>query len=167
MHAPTAESMCSWALAAVSVAPKPSGSSKLATWLRMYPLAFNPPCHSTLLRQGPLTAFATSGFVFRSWTNCSSLEASRPFRSFRSTSCMGIAKHDVRYISIAGARLGGYSDSLSQLLCSRAYRLKLGRGSCSIVDRAFSEGSESAVRVEIYLRRIEELRCVSDALLDK
>src|SRR5713101_3096313 len=80
MHAPTAESKCSCALAEVSVAPRPSGSSNVTMWLRMYAFALSPPCQVTLDLHGPFVFLTTSGFVFISLTKSSILETSSPFR---------------------------------------------------------------------------------------
>src|SRR5437667_12819478 len=80
MHAPTAESKCSCALAEVSVAPRPSGSSHVTVWLRMYAFALRAPCQVTLDLHGPFVFLTTSGFVLISLTKSSILETSSPFR---------------------------------------------------------------------------------------
>src|SRR5437879_2197340 len=84
-----------------------------------------PPCHSTRVRHGPLTALAASDLVFISLTNASSFETVRPFRSPSSTFCIARA-YDVCYISVVEPDLGRNTNlDLSQHLRSLADRLKL------------------------------------------
>src|SRR5205823_6302485 len=109
-----------------------------------------PPCHSTRVRHGPLTALAASGFVLMSLTNASSFETVRPFSSFSSTLCIA-RTHDVCYISVAELDSSRNTNlDPSQPLRSLADRLKLCERDTSIVHWSLCEGSEAAVWVKEY-----------------
>src|SRR5437667_11938609 len=109
-----------------------------------------PPCHSTRVRHGPLTALAASGFVPISLTNASSFETVRPFSSFSSTFCMA-RTYDVCYISVAELGLGRNTNlDLSQHLRSLADRLKLCERDTSILHWSLFEGPAPAARVKQY-----------------